>query len=165
MKKIIIIMVSMTLSLGAFAQHKVAVMPHSHPHRSHIATHIYVTPVDRFGFGYDYPYFGYPNYGFYPYPYYNYMPMSAYNLNRQVTSIRSEYSYKIKAVRKDKSIVKSQRKQQILALKSEREKAIASAENSFYQRRLNYRNGLNNSQSPKTNENQNPSVDNNNQGS
>jgi len=90
------------------------------------------------------------------------MPMSSYSLNRQIQYIRSEYSYKIRAARKDKSLTKSQRKQQILSLKSEREKAINNAEVNFRQRSMNYRRGMDNKQNPGTNENKTPGTNNNN---
>ncbi|HUZ57169.1 MAG TPA: hypothetical protein VMU83_00130 [Hanamia sp.] len=83
-------------------------------------------------------------------------------MNRQIQYIRSEYSYKIRAARKDKSLTKSQRKQQILSLKSEREKAINNAEVNFRQRSMNYRRGMDNKQNPGTNENKTPGTNNNN---
>ncbi len=163
MKKIVIIMISLTLSMGAFAQRKGFYAPR---------THIIVAPLTySIGIGYPwgYPYFGYPFFG-YPYGYgfspYGYMPMSSYNLNRQIQYIRSEYSYKIKSVRKDKSLTKSQRKQQILSLKSERENAIGKAEANYQRQRANYRGAMNNNQNPGTNNNQDPGTnDNQNPGS
>lgn len=146
-------MISLTLSMGALAQRKGFYAPH---------TRIIVAPLNYgVGFGFGYPYFGYPypfGYGFYPY---NYMPRASYSLNRQVASIRNEYSYKIKAARKDKSVSKTQRKQDILALKSEREKDISNAEQNYRQRRMNYRQGLNNNSNPGINNNQNQGNNNN----
>jgi len=152
-------MISLTLSMGALAQRKGFYAPR---------TRIIVAPFNySVGLGFGYPYFGYPIFG-YPYGYgffpYNYMPMSSYSLNRQIAYIRNEYSYKIKAARKDKSVSKVQRKQNILALKSEREKDISNAEQNYRQRRMNYRQGLNNNSNPGINNNQNQGNNNQNQG-
>ena len=152
MKKILIMMISLTLSAGAFAQRKGV----RSPHRSRVFTHVYVTPSFGYGFGYGYPYFGYgyPYFG-YPYDYgfppYGYRPRLTYKLNAQINAVKSEYTYKIKAVRKDKSISRDQRKQDIFKLKSERESAIADVEEGYTGRRMNMMNkqqGINNVPSP-----------------
>ena len=122
------------LSTGVFAQRKGFYAPH---------VRVYVSPFNYgIGFGYPYGYFGYPMFG-YPYGY-GYSRMSSYSLDRQITSIRIQYRYKIKAARKDKSVAKSQRKQDVLSLKSDREKAINNAEVNFRRQRMNYRQRMNN---------------------
>ncbi|HET7119145.1 MAG TPA: hypothetical protein VFI29_21810 [Hanamia sp.] len=173
MKKILIILLAVTFSLGASAQ-KIAQTPHSnvtHVPRQHFShsprVHFYVVPTYYYGFDYGFPYYGYPfgwgyPYGFgYPYFPYRYRNMSNV-LNSQIQSIRSEYSYKIKAARKDKSLTKAQRKQEILTLKSDREKDISIAEKNFRQQRMNTRKGMNNNQNSGINNN---SDTNNNQNS
>ena len=60
MKTLLIILVSVMLSVGASAQHRVYY--HSYHPRVYIAPYSY-------GFGFGYPYFGYPYFG---YPYYGY---------------------------------------------------------------------------------------------
>ena len=123
-------MISLTLSLGASAQSKGFRAPR---------TRVYIAPSYSYGLGFgnpyfNYPYLGYPYFG-YGYPLYNSRPVP-YNLDRQIQSIKTDYKYKIKAARQDKSITKSQRKQQILALKSDREKDIYNAETNFHTQRM-----------------------------
>lgn len=156
MKKIIIMMIALTLSAGTFAQK--GVRP---PHRSRVFTHVYVTPAFGYGFNYGYPFFGYPYFG-YPYGYgmypYAYGPRSSYRLNTQINAVKSEYRYKIKAARKDKSISSAQRKQNVLKLKAERENAIADVQTNYNKRRMNMYNQQG------TNNTQNQPNDNNNSG-
>jgi len=146
MKKIIIMMVvSLALASGAYAQKGRGF------HRGH--TRVIIAPAIGFtygGFGYGYPYF---NYGFgnpyFGYPYgYGFAPYRpASQLDAQIAAIRADYAYKIKAARKDKSVPKAERKQNILALKSEREQAIANAVQNFHNGRMNMYNqnrGMNN---------------------
>ena len=137
-------MISLALSTGAFAQRK----GFSGAHRERV--HVFVAPMIGLGFGYGYPYFGNPYFG-YPYGYgfspYAYRPMSSPRLESQIDAVKSEYRYKIKAVRKDKSISRAQRKQEIFSLKSEQENKIADVEKNFNQRqmqRMNNRQGINN---------------------
>lgn len=170
MKKILIVLLAVTFSLGASAQ-KIAKTP-APSVRQHINhsphVHFYVAPAYYYGFDYGFPYYGYYPFGWgypygigYPYFPYNYRNMSGM-LNNQIQSIRNEYSYKIKAVRKDKSLTKTQRKQEILSLKSDREKDISTAEKDFRQQRMNFRKGMYNNQNPGMNNN---SDTNNNQNS
>ena len=135
------------ISTGVFAQRKGFYSPH---------VRVYVSPLNYgIGFGYPYGYFGYPMFGYpYGYPPYGYAPMSSYSLNRQIASIRIQYRYKIKAARQDKSVAKPQRKQEILSLKSDREKAINNAELNYRRQRMNYRQRMNNNyQNPGPNNN------------
>ncbi|MEO9022439.1 MAG: hypothetical protein ABI237_09295 [Ginsengibacter sp.] len=138
MKKILIMMISLTLSLGASAQRK-----GFHSSR----THVYIVPSISYGFGFGYPYFNYPYLGYpyfgYGYPSYNSRPIP-YRLDREIQSIKMDYKYKIKAARKNKSISRAQRKQQILALKSDREKDISNTEINFHPQRMNNMQGMNN---------------------
>lgn len=142
-------MAALMLSTGVFAQRKGFYAPHMR---------VYVAPLNYgIGFGYPYGYLGYPMFGYpYGYPPYGYAPMSSYSLNRQIASIRIQYRYKIKAARQDKSVSKSERKQDVLSLKSDREKAINNAELNFRKQRMNYRQRMNNNnyyQNPGSNNN------------
>ena len=130
------IVASLALASGAFAQKGRGY------YRGH--TRVIIAPAIGFtygGFAYGYPYFGYPyGYGFAPYK-----PTS--QLDAQIAAIRADYAYKIKAARKDKSVPKAERKQNILALKSEREQAVANAAKNFRNERMNMNNqnrGMNN---------------------
>ena len=158
MKKIIIMAIALALSAGAFAQKK-GVRPH------HVRVYTYVTPAFGYGFNYGYPFYGYPYFG-YPFGYgfspYAYGPMSSYRLNAQINSVRSEYRYKIKAARKDKSVSKVQRTQNVLQLKSERENAIANVEKNFRTGRMNMMNNRQGTNNVQNGTNSNPVQPNNN---
>jgi len=164
MKKILIMMIALTLSAGVFAQKRGGFRGHP------VRVYTYVTPAFGYGFNYGYPLFGYPYFG-YPFAYgpysYAYGPMSSYKLNAQINAVKSEYRYKIRAARKDKSVSSAQRKQNVLQLKSEREKAIGNVQKNYYQRRMNRMTnpqGMNNSQNqqPGTNNTQSQPNNNNN---
>lgn len=147
MKTLIIILVSVTLSLGVAAQHRVYYHPY-HPR-------VYIAPYG-YGLGFGYPYFGYPYYGYpFDYPFYGNRPMP-YKLSLQIQSIKVDYKNKIREARKDKSLSHSQRRQEIRSLKAERDQDIINAQRNFSRSRRNNQNpGINNNQNPGTN-NQNP---------
>jgi hypothetical protein len=159
MKTILIILTSLTISLGASAQRKGGVYFHGYSPR------VVVVPPINYGLGfglvYGYPYFGYPfyfsPYG-YGYPYYGNGRMP-YNLSMEIQSIKVNYRNKIRGVRNDKSISHAQKRQEIRSLKGERGPAIADAQRNFYnnrRQRMNNQNpGTNNYQNPGTNNNQN----------
>jgi hypothetical protein len=137
MKTLLIILASVTLSLGASAQRKVYYHAY-HPPVYH--SRVYFTPFS-YGFGYGYPYFGYPYYGYpYGYPYYGERRMP-YKLSLQIQSIKIDYKNKIKEARKDKSLSHSQRRQEIRSLKAERDQDIIDAQRNF--RRSERRNNQN----------------------
>jgi hypothetical protein len=152
MKTLIIILVSVTLSLGAAAQHRVYYHAY-HPR-------VYIAPYS-YGLGFGYPYFGYPYFGYpyygnpFDYPFYGNRPMP-YKLSLQIQSIKVDYKNKIREARKDKSLSHSQRRQEIRSLKAERDQDIINAQRNFSRSRRNNQNpGINNNQNPGTN-NQNP---------
>ncbi len=148
--------VSLALASGTYAQKGRGF------HRGH--TLVIVAPAIGFsygGFGYGYPYFnygfGYPAFGYpYGYGFAPYRPAS--RLDAQIASIKADYRYQIRAARKDKSVSKAQRKQNILTLKSEREKAMGNEELNYRPGRMNMHNqnnGMHNT-NPDTNQNQGP---------
>jgi hypothetical protein len=158
MKTLLIILMSITFSLGASAQRK----GHYYAPR----THIYVVPFS-YGVGYGYPYFGSPYFGFpyygYGYPYREYRSMP-YKLTKEIEGIKSDYKYKIKAARKDKTLSRKQRRQEIRSLKSERDKDVINAEMNFRRPGMNnknYRKNNHNNQKPGTND---PETNDQNQG-
>jgi hypothetical protein len=140
MKTLLIILVSITLGLGASAQRKGGFY-HAYGPR------IIVAPSVGFGIGYGYPFFGYP-FG-YPYGYsnpYGYRG-TPYKLSLQIQSIKVDYKNQIKEARHDKSLSHSQRRQEIRTLKSERDQAILTAQQNFrYGNRNNQNRGGNNNQ-------------------
>jgi len=133
-------------------------------------TRVYIVPSVGFGYGYGYgyPFLGYPFMGYPPYPYYGSRRTPA-QLNMQIQEIKNEYHDKIKATRKDKSISKTERKQQIRNLKSEKDKEILNATMDYRRPvpRMNYQNNSgtmnqgNRQQYNNTNPNNNSNQDNN----
>jgi hypothetical protein len=163
MKKLLVILFSVGLALGASAQ------------RSHFAGggHVGVVYQPRiivgtgFGLGYGYgfgPFWGYP--GFYgpwgyPYPPYYYgqgaMPT---RLAVQVNGIKSDYQAQIKSTRHDKTIPRKERRERIKQLKIDRDQAVIQARKDYFnnsRRNYNNRNGNGN------NNNRNNSSPNNSQ--
>lgn len=152
MKTLLIILASLTLTLGASAQRKSGYYHVYHPR-------VVVVPSVGFGFGYAYPYFGNPYYRYpfgYPYDYpgpYAYR-RTPYKLSLQIQSIKIDYANQIRDVRHNKSLNHSQRRQEIRSLKSERDQAIISAQQ-------NFRSGNTNNQNRgQNNGNQNPGTGN-----
>ena len=146
MKALLIVLVSVTLSLGVSAQRKGG---YYHP-RSRVV----IVPSLSYGLGYGYPYFGYPYFGYpygYPPPYYGGRRMP-YKLSLEIQSIKIDYTNKIREARKDKSLSHSQRRQEIRSLKTERDQEIINAQRNFRSGRRNDQNpGLNNNQNPGNN--------------
>lgn len=146
MKTLLIFLVSLSLALGASAQRKGGFHQVYRPR-------VVVVPSVGFGYGMGFgnPYFGYPYYG-YPYgnPFYESRSMPS-QLSLDIQSIKSEYQYKIKDARKDKSISHAARRKDIRSLKAERDQAVITAQKDFsrqarsnYENRQRNNNGLNN---------------------
>ena len=145
MKTLLIMLISVTLSLGVSAQHRVYY--HSYHPR------VYISPFS-YGLGFGYSYFGYPYFGYpYGYPYYGNRPMP-YKLSLQIESIKTDYKNKIREARKDKSLKHSQRRQEIRSLKTERDQEIINAKRDFSRSgRMNNQNPGNNNQNRGNNQN------------
>src|SRR6185312_5805307 len=113
MKTLLIIFASFFLAMGASAQRKGS---YHHVYRPRVV----VVPSVSFGYGvgFGYPYFGNPYFGNpyfgYPYgnPFYESRRMPS-QLSLDIQSIRNEYQYKIKDVRKDKSISHAEKRKEI----------------------------------------------------
>jgi ABC-type transport system substrate-binding protein len=133
MKRWMVVMLALSLTLGAAAQ--TIKSPRSYyPQRARV---IRVAPVVRYpfyggmglGFGY-----GFNPYGFYS-PMWNYprvIETTPSALSLQLEDINNEYQYKIKSTRKDKTLAKQDRKQKLRELRHQREDAIIEAKKSFY---------------------------------
>lgn len=140
MKKIIIILLSFTISTAAFAQHKDGGRSFHGGGRLHggNVTHVYIaggfSPYLGLGYGFGYPYFGNPyfNYPYGEYPAFGYGRPS--KLTLQVQDIKSDYKDKIWSARHDKSLSSLQRRETIRNLKNERDKAINNLEMNYYRR-------------------------------
>ena len=145
MKTLLIIFASLSLAMGASAQHTGG---YHHVYRPRVV----IVPSVGFGYGvgignpyFGNPYLGYPYFG-YPYgnPFYENRRMPS-ELSLDIQSIKSEYSYKIKDARKDKSVGHAERRKEIRSLKAERDQAIIDAQKDFNrQQRRNYQNRGNN---------------------
>ncbi|MBS1621753.1 MAG: hypothetical protein JST10_00325 [Bacteroidetes bacterium] len=123
MKRLLIILVSMAVSIGASSQHgKTSYIKYPRP-RSHV---VIVRPV------YYPPYY----YGYYTPLYYPFRPVYRYpgetRLEIKIDSIRNDYRDKIWSARHDKSLSRSQRKETIHQLKHDRDLAINQAEAGYY---------------------------------
>jgi hypothetical protein len=154
MKTLFIMLALVALSFGASAQRKSGYY--------HARSRIIIAPSISYGLGFGYPYFGYPVFG-YPYgygnPYYGPRRMP-YKLSLEIQSIRIDYKDKIRKARHDKSLSSSQRRQEIRALKTERDQQIIDAQRNFsFNRR-----GKMNDQNQGPNYNQNQGMDNQNPG-
>jgi hypothetical protein len=148
MKTLLIVLVSVTLSLGVSAQH--GVYYHSYHPRIYVAPFSYGLGFGypAFGYPYGYPYYGYP----YGYPYYGSRPMP-YKLSLEIQSIKNDYKSQIREARKDKSLSRPARRKEIRSLKSERDQAIIDAQRNFSRRRNNQTPGTNNNNQHRDNTN------------
>ncbi len=134
MKKLLIVLLSIGLALGASAQ-KVVGRGGGHFYRP--APRVIVSP--GFGFGYGYgpfsPYYGFYNPWYYPpYGYYNYRTKPS-RLDLEIQDIRTDYSDRIKSVRLNTDIPKKERRQKVRELKTERDKEILQAKKDYYYKR------------------------------
>jgi hypothetical protein len=119
MKKLLIIILSLTMALGASAQHGF--------YRSHVvvvggAYGPYYSPY-YYPFGFGYPY--------YPYPYYGYAPMPT-RLDLKIENIQNDYKQRIWAVKHDKNLPGAERRRQVRQLKHDRDAAILDARKNYY---------------------------------
>jgi hypothetical protein len=145
-KKLLIVLFSLGLTLGASAQRGHFVGGGFH------GPVVVSRPYVGVGFGFGYPYYSpfYPYYGLYspfgyPYPPYYYgRGATPPRLADQIEGIKSDYKAQIKDVRHDKSLTKSDRKAKINQLEQDRDAAITQARKNFYynsQRNYNNQNG------------------------
>lgn len=155
MKKLLIIMFSVGLALGASAQRgHIGGGYHGggYVYRPHVSVGL------GLGFGYSpfYPYYGYP-YGLYspwgyPYPgyYYGHGPIPS-KLALQIEDIKNDYSARISDTRHDKTIPGKERRQRIRQLKHDRDQAVIQARRDYYYN--SRRNQNNNNNNPQRNNN------------
>lgn len=154
MKKIISIVLALTISLAASAgghNSRRGATPHIyhapvshfyHARVSHVyhgrATRVYIRPSIGLGYylGGTYWGLGYPYYGF-EYPYYRYPNSSGsmpYVLSLRIKSIKKDYRLQIKETRRNRTISRNERRADVTQLKQDREQAVINAE-------MNYRPG------------------------
>ncbi len=143
MKKLLIVLFSASLALGASAQRVGHISGGGYVYRPHVVVGVGL----GYGYGPLFPYygwggpwgFGYP-YGYPPY-YYGYgtpPPRLAY----QIDGIRSDYHAQIKETRHDKSLTHKEKRERIKQLKHDRDQAVVQARKDFYNSsRRSYNNG------------------------
>jgi hypothetical protein len=138
MKKIIVLAICVGLVFTAAAQ-KVRTVAVYHP--------VYVTPAVGFGVGY-YPPF-YSPFGYYGLPYGAYYPYgNMYSrpsqMQKEEEDIRSDYADRIYSVRQDESLTNKQKRQEVRALKKQRDQEIHNLVADYHKK-------------PKTQKNEQPS--------
>ncbi|WP_018615630.1 hypothetical protein [Segetibacter koreensis] len=143
MKKILIALLSIGLTLGASAQPKIGGgfrgggsiggggVHYVRPRVTVIAPYTYVSPYYGLGYRFGYSPFYDP---FYRYPRYDERPSQ---LDLQIEDIKNDFSYQISTVKHDKSLAKDERKQKVRDLKHQREDAIIEAKKNYYAQKNN----------------------------
>ncbi|MFL5787470.1 MAG: hypothetical protein ACJ748_05415 [Flavisolibacter sp.] len=126
MKKLLIILFALGLTVGASAQR--------YGHRGHYyrGGGVFVRPRVYVGIGAFAPYYGYG------YPYYSYPPMYSARPSRlemQIEDIKADYKDRIWSVKHDRSLSHAERRSKVRELKHEREQAIYDARHNYYKSR------------------------------
>lgn len=131
MKKLLFVLLSVGLAIGASAQKRVVVRGGGGGH--------YVRPRVSvgmgFGYGPFYPYYGYPWWGWGPSPYaygYNYRPS---RLELAIQDIKLDYADRIKSVRIQDDMTGREKRAAIRNLRVERDHAVLQAKKDYYHQR------------------------------
>jgi hypothetical protein len=163
MKKLLVILFSVGLALGASAQRGHGVVHGGGGYVYHPRVVVGVGLGYGYGFGYGpfYPWGWYGPWGT-PYPPYYYgQGAIPTRLALQISDIKNDYKAQIKSTRHDKTIPRSERRERIRNLKHDRDQAIINARKDFYYNsRKNYNN--NNGPNDNTPNNNAPNSNNNN---
>src|ERR1700733_4135836 len=128
MKKLLIIVMSLSLVLGASAQRGF-----------HGGGYIHSGPRVIVGGGFYSPYYYGPFYSpfyspFYPYGYYGYGYRPS-KLDMQIQDIKNDYKDRIWSVKNDQTLTHKEKRKQIRQLKQERDKDINDAKLNYYKAR------------------------------
>lgn len=124
MKKLLIIFFSLCIAIGVSAQRGHSGVGHYSGGHYGGRTRVVISAggyAPYWGFGYGYPW-GYP-------PVYSTEPSG---LDLQIEGIKADYKDRIWSARHDKSLSKSQRKEEIHSLKTERDAAILHEKENYY---------------------------------
>lgn len=126
MKKLLIIVISIGLAMGASAQ------------RFHGGGYVHSGPRIIVGGGFYSPYYS-PFYGpfyspFYPYGYYGYGYRPS-KLDMQIQDIKNDYNDRIWSVKHDQTLTHKERRKQVHQLKQERDRDINDAKLNYYKAR------------------------------
>ena len=138
MKKLLVILFSLVLTVGVSAQPKIgggfrggySGGGNVHYIRPRVTVVAPYAPI--------YPYYGYgAGLGFGYSPFYDPFYGQRYQarptqLDLQIEDIKNDYSYKIATVKDDKSLTKDERKQKVRDLKHEKDQEIIDAKKSYY---------------------------------
>jgi hypothetical protein len=129
MKKIIAIMLVTGIALGSMAQGRGIHGGIGGRFSGGVRT---VVVVPGYGYGYS-PYGFYPGFGYgFGYGFGPQARTVTTKLDLEIEQIKSDYHHEISDVKHDKSIPKDERKQKVRDLKHERDNAIISAKQSYY---------------------------------
>lgn len=143
MKKLLIVLFSASLALGASAQRVGHLSGGGYVYRPHVVVGLGL----GYGYGPYFPYYGWGGpWGFgYPYAYppyyYGYGAMPS-RLAYQIDGIKTDYHAQIKDTRHDKSLTHKEKRARITQLKQDRDKAVVQARKDYFNNsRRNYNNG------------------------
>ena len=160
-KKLLVVLFSLGLALGASAQrgHSIGGGYHGGGVRFYPRTYVGV----GVGFGYPfYPYGGFYGPWGYPYPpyYYGYGAMPS-QLALQIDDIKNDYNSQIRATKDDKSMTRKERREKVNQLKHDRDADIIQARRDYYYNsHRNLNNNNNNQQRNNNNDQQKSNSDN-----
>jgi hypothetical protein len=133
MKKLIAILILSGVVFGASAQHGRTGHGSGHSRISTGHSRVGIGVGIGTGFGYGR---GFSNsYPFYNSPYNNYYNRRPSNLDLQIQDVESEFRYKKREIRQDRSLSSSQKRQMIRDLRREKEKAIIDTKRNYYYNR------------------------------
>jgi hypothetical protein len=157
MKKLLIVLLSAGLALGASAQRGGHVSGGGFVYRPHVVVGVGL----GYGYGPYFPYYGWGGpwgfgYPYYPYPpyYYGYGAMPS-QLAYQVDGIKTDYQAQIKDTRHDKSLTHKEKRQRISQLKHDRDQAVVQARKDYYYNSRKNNNNRNNNNNNGNNNNNN----------
>jgi hypothetical protein len=146
MKKLLVILFSLGLTLGATAQPKIGGgfrggsygegVHFIRPRVTIISSIAPMYPYYAYGYGQGYGYGSRFGLGYSPFndPFYNQRRTEERpsQLDLQIEDIKSEYGYKIDNVKDDKTLTKDERKQKVRDLKHEKDQDIIGAKKRYY---------------------------------
>jgi hypothetical protein len=157
MKKLLVVLFSVGLALGASAQRGGHLGGGGYVYRPHVVVGVGL----GYGYGPFYPYYGMFGPWGYPYPsYYNGQGAIPPRLAYQIDGIKTDYHAQIKETRHDKSLTHKEKRARIKQLKHDRDQAEVQARRDYFNNsRKNYNNNNRNNNS-QNNSNSNGSGDN-----
>ncbi len=134
MKKILVVLLSLGLTLSVSAQLKSRGSVRYVRPRVAVVNIVPVVPYYGYGYGYRYSPFSSSLYSPFYGPFYGASRLSSKTsqLDLQIEDIRNDFKHEISTVKNDESLSKAERKQKVRDLKHGRENAIIAAKKSYY---------------------------------